>query len=174
MLFHMNKLKAGLLTTGIGAVLLCSGAITETIRSDQLHSPTKSLMWQDYSQELRDKLTRSWSAGLEVIRKVMGEDEDKENLSEWKLYYDLEHAKHLIPRREHSSFSQVYYGDARRSLLENGDFMPALLLDPDHSKAIQFWEKHDGTYAIITMEKRLDEDGKRKWLETGAQIINKP
>ncbi|PAD29367.1 hypothetical protein [Paenibacillus sp. 7523-1] len=172
----MNRLQAGLITTGIGAVLLCSGAITETIRSDQLHSPTETLMWENYSQDLRNKLTRSWSEGLEAIHKVMGEgeDEDKENLSKWKLYYDLEHAKHQIPRKEHSSFIHVYYGEARRSLLENGDVMPALLLNPDHSKAIQFWEKHDGTYAIITMEKRLDEDGSRRWLESGAQIINKP
>jgi len=174
----MNRLQVGLLTTGIGAVLLCSGAITETIRSDQLHPPRETLMWEDYSQDLRNKLTRSWSEGLEAIHKVMGqgqdEDDDKEYLSKWKLYYDLEHAKHQIPRKEHSSFIHVYYSEARRSLLENGDFMPALLLDPDHSKAIQFWEKHDGTYAIITMEKRLDDDGTRRWLESGAQIINKP
>ncbi|WP_413034861.1 hypothetical protein [Paenibacillus xylanilyticus] len=104
----------------------------------------------------------------------MGSDDDKENLSEWKLFYSLEHAKHQIPRKERSSFIDLYYSDTRRTLLENGDTLPALLLNPDHSKAIQFWEKHDGTYAIITMEKQLDEDGKRKWLESGTQIVNKP
>ncbi|MGF9697417.1 hypothetical protein [Paenibacillus sp. MABNR03] len=170
----MNRLQAGLVTTGIGAILLCSGAITETIRSERLQSSTESSRWEDHSEELRNKLTRSWSGGLKAIHRVMGSDDDKENLNEWKLYYSLEHAIHQIPHKERSSFIDLYYSDTRRTLLENGDTLPALLLNPDHSKAIQFWEKHDGTYAIITMEKQLDQDGKRKWLESGTQIVKKP
>lgn len=68
-------------------------------------------MWEDYFQDLRNKLICLWSEGLEVIYKVMGQDDDKENLSKWKLYYDLEYVKYQIFCKEYFFFIYVYYSE---------------------------------------------------------------
>lgn len=52
--------------------------------------------------------------------------------------------------------------------------MPTLLLHPDHTKAIQFWEKHDETYAIITLEPQINENNKSEWDVSHSWITKQP
>ncbi|MGX1826828.1 hypothetical protein ACWIE6_01130 [Paenibacillus taichungensis] len=170
----MNYLKSGMITTGIAAILICSGAITETIRTDRLETSTESLRWENQPQELQEKLTKSWSRGIEAIRSTLNENNKKENITEWKLFYSLEDSLNNLPHPEHSSFITAYYSNERRSMVENGDIMPALLLHPDHTKAILYWEKHDGTYAIITLETQINANNKPEWDVSHSWITKQP
>ncbi|MEC0123537.1 hypothetical protein [Paenibacillus pabuli] len=170
----MNDLKSGMITTGLAAILICSGAITETIRTDRFEASTESSHWENQPQELQEKLSKSWRGGLDAIRNTLNEDGEKENLTEWKLFYSLEDALTALPHKEQSSFIAAYYSNERRTMLENGDIMPALLIHPDHTKAIQFWEKHDGTYAIMTLEPQINENNKPEWFVSHSRITKQP
>lgn len=170
----MNYLKSGMITTGIAAILICSGAITETIRTDRFEASTESSRWENQPQELQEKLTKSWSGGIEAIRTTLNENSEKENITEWKPFYSLEDSLNTLPREEHSSFIAAYYSNERRTMLEKGDVMPALLLHPDHTKAILFWEKLDGTYAIITLELQINANNKSEWDVSHSWITKQP
>ncbi|HBU83877.1 MAG TPA: hypothetical protein DEF35_19875 [Paenibacillus sp.] len=170
----MNYLKSGVITTGIAAILICSGAITETIRTDRFNASTDSSRWGNQPKELQEKLIKSWSGGIEAIRDTLDEHDEKENITEWKLFNSLEDSLTTLPHKEQSSFIAAYYSNERRTMLEKGDIMPALLLHPDHTKAILFWEKHDETYAMIMMDTRINENGKDEWYVSRSQKINKP
>ncbi|MFC9706802.1 hypothetical protein ACFTRD_01425 [Paenibacillus sp. NPDC056933] len=170
----MSYLKSGMITTGIAAILICSGAITETIRTDRFAASTESSHWEDQPQELQEKLSKSWRGGIEAIRNTLNEDGEKENITEWKLFYSLEDALNTLSHKEQSSFITAYYSNERRTMLENGDIMPALLLHPDHTKAIQFWEKHDGTYAIMRLELQINENNKPEWFVSHSWITKQP
>ncbi|WP_405155490.1 hypothetical protein [Paenibacillus sp. FSL K6-0108] len=170
----MNYLKSGMITTGIAAILICSGSITETIRKDRFEASTESAHWENQPQELQEKLTKSWSGGIEAIRTSLNENSEKENITEWKLFYSLEDSLKSLPHQEHSSFIAAYYSNERRTMLENGDVMPALLLHPDHTKAILFWEKHGGTYAIITLELQINANNKSEWDVSHSWITKQP
>lgn len=52
--------------------------------------------------------------------------------------------------------------------------MPALLLHPDHTKAILFWEKLDGTYAMITLELQINANNKSEWDVSHSWITKQP
>ncbi|MDK8191383.1 hypothetical protein QP794_14935 [Paenibacillus sp. UMB7766-LJ446] len=86
----------------------------------------------------------------------------------------MEDSLTTLSHKEQSSFIAAYYSNERRTMLEKGDIMPALLLHPNQTKAILFWEKHDGTYAIIMMDTRINENGKDEWYISRSQEINKP
>ncbi|QLG42448.1 hypothetical protein HW560_32915 [Paenibacillus sp. E222] len=169
----MNYLKSGILTTGIAAILICSGSITEMIRTDRSEASTESSRWENQPQELQEKLTKSWIRGIEAIRNTLNENSE-ENITEWKLFYSLEDSLNTLPDKDHSSFIAAYYGNKRRTMLETGDIMPALLLHPDHTKAILFWEKHDGTYAIITLESQINASNKPEWDVSHSWITKQP
>ncbi|MGV2883140.1 hypothetical protein [Paenibacillus taichungensis] len=170
----MNYLKSGMITTGIAAILICSGAITETIRTDRSEASTESSRWENQPQELQEKLTKSWSGGIDAIRNTLNGNSEKENITEWKLFYSLEDSLNTIPHQEHSSFITAFYSNERRTMLETGDIMPALLLHPDHTKAILYWEKHDGTYAIITLESQINANNKPEWDVSHSWITKQP
>ncbi|PIH59384.1 hypothetical protein [Paenibacillus sp. LK1] len=170
----MNYLKSVMITTGIAAILICSGAITETIRTDRLEASTGSSRWENQPQELQEKLTKSWSGGIEAIRNTLNENSENENITEWKLFYSLEDSLNTLPNQEHSSFITAFYSNERRTMLETRDIMPALLLHPDHTKAILYWEKHDGTYAIITLESQINANNKPEWDVSHSWITKQP
>ncbi|WDQ34646.1 hypothetical protein PTQ21_10535 [Paenibacillus marchantiae] len=170
----MNYLKSGMITTGIAAILICSGAITETIRTDRFEASTESSLWENQPQELQEKLTKSWRGGIKAIRTTLNENSEKENITEWKLFYSLEDSLNTLSHKDHSSFIAAYYSNERRTMLENGDVMSALLLHPDHTKAILCWEKLDGTYAMITLESQINANNKPEWDVSHSWITKQP
>jgi len=122
--------------------------------------PTISSEHQDDAKKVQDLLTQSWAKGKE---KLQGSAEVKafinsskskdQDLSNW-TFIDATKLDKLLSsfsKQEQSSFLDAFYSKERKENLEKGDYMSALLLSPDKSQALVYWEKANGTYVVLEM-----------------------
>ncbi|MFD0618255.1 hypothetical protein ACFQZR_12345, partial [Paenibacillus sp. GCM10027629] len=142
--------------------------------------PDVSSEHQDSVKKVEDRLNQSWTKGKEVILKSeeaksfanstdISEDQD---LTKWKFVNLLNLEEELLPsfsRQEQSSFLDVFYNsEEKRENLDVGDYMSALLISPDKSHALVYWEKANGSYVVLEMKTRSDDSN--SWYVNGVKI----
>ncbi|MGG3284448.1 hypothetical protein [Paenibacillus solani] len=158
----------------LGAALAVSG--TSVYASDSFTNifsyKTDNLKEQQHIKNVENKLVSSWNLGRETILNqsiTSGTFTTQQNLREWKMVNSVEFEDKLFSKfksKEKSSFMDAFYGEERKSNLEVGDYMPAILINPELTEAKQFWQKHDGSYIVINM-KTTKSNGTKQWYVEG-------
>lgn len=102
---------------------------------------------------------------------VSSKDED---LSNWTFvdFNQLDDKVASFSRDEGSSFLDAFYSKERRENLDVGDYMPALLLNPDETEGLVYWEKADGSYVVIDLKTKSDDSD--SWYVNGVKKIATP
>ncbi|MDK8179605.1 hypothetical protein [Paenibacillus sp. UMB4589-SE434] len=72
-------------------------------------------------------------------------------------------------KEEQSSFLEAFYSEERRENLDMGDKMSALLISPDKSQALIYWEKANGSYVVIKMKTKITSS--HTWYVDGVSIL---
>ncbi|AZS16809.1 hypothetical protein [Paenibacillus lutimineralis] len=110
-----------------------------------------------------NKLVQSWEKGREIISL------NNESFSEWTLMNTAQLHEKLsnLSRQERSSFLNAFYSEERTSNLDVGDYMSAILISPNNSEALVYWEKSDSRYVVIHL---LNDDS--NWYVDSTDIIN--
>lgn len=121
--------------------------------------PTISSEHQD-AKKVQDLLTQSWAKGKEIlqgsaeVKAFINSSKSKDQvLSNW-TFTDATKLDELLSsfsKQEQSSFLDAFYSKERKENLEKGDYISALLLSPDKSQALVYWEKANGTYVVLEM-----------------------
>ncbi|MEI0736295.1 hypothetical protein VQ056_05870 [Paenibacillus sp. JTLBN-2024] len=63
----------------------------------------------------------------------------------------------LFSAQERSSFLDAFYSEERKNNLDVGDYMPALLINPDKSHALVYWEKANGSYVVMDLKTKSND-----------------
>ncbi|MGZ7445048.1 hypothetical protein [Paenibacillus sp. TH7-28] len=127
---------------------------------------------------VQDRLTQSWTKGREII---LGREADKafatssdiskdEDLSNWTFFNvtQLHDELSSFSKQGRSSFLEAFYSEERKNNLDVGDYMPALLINPDKSQALVYWEKANGSYVV--MDLKTISDDSNSWYVDGVEI----
>lgn len=126
-------------------------------------------------QAVQDRLTQSWSQGREIILssegRAFGINSKNEDLSKWTFidfaqFYDM---ISTFSMQKRSSFLEAYYSEERRANLEVGDYMSALLINPEKSRALVYWEKANGSYVVMDLKSKGNNS--KSWYVDGVEVF---
>lgn len=173
----MNK-KTAIIALGIALAISGTTVYASDSFANIFSYKTDNLEEQQHIKNVENKLVFSWNLGREAILNqsiTSGAFTTQQNLSQWKMVNSVEFEDKLLSKfksKEKSSFIDAFYGEERKSNLEVGDYMPAILINPELTEAKQFWQKHDGSYIVINM-KTTKANGKKQWyVEGNAERIH--
>ncbi|MEN1988471.1 hypothetical protein [Paenibacillus hubeiensis] len=125
---------------------------------------------------LKQKLEKSWNAGKNKIIAhasdipSFSELNSKQPLEDWAIMDMHNDLFQQFSMKEQSAFLDAYYNDERAQHMQIGDWMPALLVNPDQTEVIEFWEKKDGTYMMIHLKTKKEGWGKKVWYVYGGAV----
>lgn len=125
---------------------------------------------------VKQKLEKSWNAGKSKIIAhasdipSLSELNSKQPLEDWAIMNLNNDLFQQLPKKEQSSFLDAYYNDERAQHMQIGDSMTALLVNPDQTEVIEFWEKKDGTYMMIHLKTKKEGWGKKVWYVDGGAV----
>ncbi|WP_028544339.1 hypothetical protein [Paenibacillus taiwanensis] len=175
----MKRNNKKLIVIGLATFILITG--TSVYASGALFSlfPTVSSEHQDEAKIVEERLTQSWNKGREIIQKsekvkalINSNDiSTDQDVTTWTFLNLLNFEEELITsfsKKEQSSFLEAFYSEERRKNLEVGDKMSALLVSPDKSQALVYWEKANGSYVVIGMKTKITSSD--TWYVDGVSI----
>lgn len=172
----MRKMKSKFIILTVAILVLITG--TSVYASNTISSlfPTISSEHQDRSKEVQNRLTESWTKGRDIILKseggkVFATNVKDEDLSKWTLidFTQLHEKLSSFSNQERSSFLDAFYSEDRKNNLDVGDYMPAVLINPDESQALVYWEKANGLYAVMDLKTKSDDSD--SWYVNGVKIV---
>ena len=70
--------------------------------------------------------------------------------------------------QKRSSFLEAYYSEERRANLDVGDYMSALLINPEKSHALVYCEKANGSYVVMDLKSKRNS---KSWYVDGVEIL---
>ncbi|MDR0270833.1 hypothetical protein [Paenibacillus sp.] len=178
----MRKMNRKLIILTSTILVLITG--TSVYASDAFSSlfPNVSSEHQDEAKAVQDRLTQSWNKGREIILEneggkefaISSEISKEENLSNWTFidFTKLPDKVSSFSTKERSSFLEAFYGEERKNNLEVGDYVPALLMNPNNSQALVYWEKANGSYVVMDLKTKSDDSS--SWYVNKVNIIEAP
>lgn len=130
---------------------------------------------KEHVNSVQKMLQESWRIGKESILEI-----GKQSVGDWEFFDIRNMNETLLPQMsldERISFVEaIYHNDERKKNLEVGDLRSAILISPDRSEAIVYWEKKDGSYVFMNLRtevsKTLDQTDKdqKKWYLDGEAV----
>lgn len=133
---------------------------------------------QEEAKKVEDLLIQSWSKGRELLTNNegttafanIGGDQD---LTKWTFIDVTKLQDELLSsfsQREQSSFLDAFYGKERRENLDVGDYVSALLVSPNKSEVLVYWEKANGSFVVLEMKTKNDDSN--NWFVNGVKIVS--
>ncbi|GIO66614.1 hypothetical protein NYE48_02195 [Paenibacillus sp. FSL M7-1455] len=132
--------------------------------------PTIGSEHQDIAKSVQDRLTQSWNKGREIILETQRSEEGKASATSSEISKDLDLSNWTFidvtqlqdelssfSAQERSSFLDAFYSEERKNNLDVGDYMPALLINPDKSHALVYWEKANGSYVVMDLKTKSND-----------------
>ncbi|WP_145141235.1 hypothetical protein [Paenibacillus sp. Y412MC10] len=170
----MRKINRRSIILTFAVLVLITG--TSVYASDVLPSLFPNVSPEDEAlpQAVQDRLTQSWSQGREIILssegRAFGINSKDEDLSKWTFidfaqFYDM---ISTFSMQKRSSFLEAYYSEERRANLDVGDYMSALLINPEKSRALVYWEKANGSYVVMDLKSKRNS---KSWYVDGVEIF---
>lgn len=171
----MRKINRRFIILTFAVLVLITG--TSVYASDALPSlfPNVSPEDEALAQAVQDRLTQSWTQGREIILnsegRAFGINSKDEDLSKWTFidfaqFYDM---ISTFSMQKRSSFLEAYYSEERRANLDVGDYMSALLINPEKSRALVYWEKANGSYVVMDLKSKGNNS--KSWYVDGVEIF---
>jgi len=171
----MRKINRRFIILTFAVLVLITG--TSVYASDVLPSlfPNVSPEDEALAQAVQDRLTQSWTQGREIIMssegRSFGINSKDEDLSKW-TFIDFAQFHDMVSSfsmQKRSSFLEAYYSEERRANLDVGDYMSALLINPEKSRALVYWEKANGSYVV--MDLKAKGNNSKSWYVDGVEIF---
>ncbi|OPA73756.1 hypothetical protein BVG16_27100 [Paenibacillus selenitireducens] len=176
----MKKMNKKFIIFGLVAFILIIGTNAYTSGTKSSLLPNVSPEDQAMVKKVEDRLNQSWTKGREVIlkseeAKAFANSSDisgYHELTKWTIINDLNNDELLssFSRKERSSFIDAFYSEERAKNLDVGDYMSALLINPDKSQALVYWEKANGSYVVMDLKTKSDDSN--SWYVNGVKIEN--
>lgn len=170
----MKKINKKFIILTLATFIMITG--TSVYASGTISSlfPDVSSEHQEEAKKVEDLLNQSWSKGRELLTNNegttafanIGGDQD---LTKWTFIDITKLEEELLSsfsQEEQSSFLEAFYGEERIANLDVGDYMSALLVSPNKSEVLVYWEKANGSFVV--MEMKTKNDG--SWFVNGVKI----
>ncbi|MCG7406581.1 hypothetical protein MH117_04060 [Paenibacillus sp. ACRRX] len=175
----MKRKNKKIIVLGLATFILITG--TSVYASGAISSlfPTVSSEHQDKAKIVEERLTHSWNKGREIIQKSeqvkvsnrtdVNADQDLTNWTFVNSHNLKEDILSSFSKEEQSSFLEAFYSEERSKNLEIGDKMSALLISPDKSQILVYWEKANGSYVVIQLKTKITSS--HTWYVDGVSIL---
>nr|WP_145164529.1 hypothetical protein [Paenibacillus terrae] len=170
----MRKINRRFIILTLAVLVLITGTSVYAYDALPSHFQNVSPEQQAHAQAVQDRLTQSWTQGREIIQnsegKVLATSSKDDDLSKWTFidsdqFYDM---LSTFSTQKRSSFLEAFYSEERRANLDVGDYMSALLINPEKSRALVYWEKANASYVVMDLKSKRNS---KSWYVDGVEIL---
>jgi len=173
----MKKMNKKFIVLTLATFIMITG--TSVYASGTISSLFTDISFSEHQEEAKkveDLLNQSWSKGRELLTNNegttafanIGGDQD---LTKWTFIDITKLQEELLSsfsQEEQSSFLDAFYSKERIANLDVGDYMSALLVSPNKSEALAYWEKSNGSYVVLEMKTKNNDS--TSWYVNGVKI----